>query len=207
MEYLIILFILLIIISKILNTKKVSTKIKGDIGEKRTRKVLLSLKDYKVLDDVLLESKNGTTQIDHICIGPKGVFVIEDKNYSGWIFGDENSKYWTQTIYKEKNKFFNPIRQNYGHIKATEEVIKSIGNIMPQSIIVFSDRCEFKKVNTTTPVLHREDLKSFLTIYNSEYKFDEEMIKRIYYKLLKANILDEEKRREHLERVKSIKAS
>ncbi|AIY83719.1 nuclease-related domain protein [Clostridium baratii str. Sullivan] len=206
MEYLLILIILIILL-KLLTTKKSLTKIKGDIGEKRTRKVLLSLRDYKILDDILLESKNGTTQIDHICIGPKGVFVIEDKNYSGWIFGDENSRYWTQTIYKEKNKFFNPIRQNYGHIKATEEVIKSVGDIIPQSIIVFSDRCEFKKVNTVTPVLHRSDLKSFINAYNSEYNLDEEMIKRIYYKIFKANILDEEKRREHLERVKNIKSS
>ena len=102
MKYLIILFGLIIVL-KLLTSKKSLTKIKGDLGEKRTKKVLLSLKGYKVLDDILLESKNGTTQIDHICIGPKGVFVIEDKNYSGWIFGDENSKYWTQTIYKEKN--------------------------------------------------------------------------------------------------------
>ncbi|MBP1888665.1 hypothetical protein J2Z53_000244 [Clostridium moniliforme] len=206
MKYLIILFGLIIIL-KVLTSKKSLTKIKGDLGEKRTKKVLLSLQGYKVLDDILLESKNGTTQIDHICIGPKGVFVIEDKNYSGWIFGDENSKYWTQTIYKEKNRFFNPIRQNYGHIKATENVIKNVIDVVPTSIIVFSDSCEFKRVNTVTEVLHRADLKRYLMRYNSEYNLSEDEVNKIYDALNNANITDRNLRMEHLERVKSIKAS
>ena len=40
----------------------------------------------------------GTSEIDLLFITPKGIFVIESKNYSGWIFGDEYSQYWTQSL-------------------------------------------------------------------------------------------------------------
>jgi hypothetical protein len=55
-------------------------------------------------------------------ISTKGIFVFESKNYSGWIFGSEKNRYWTQTLPKNsKNKFFNPIWQNKAHIKALSE--------------------------------------------------------------------------------------
>lgn len=56
--------------------------------------------------------------IDHVVISKYGVFVIETKNYRGWIIGNEKSEYWTQVIYKRKERLYNPIKQNYGHIKA-----------------------------------------------------------------------------------------
>jgi len=37
----------------------------------------------------------GTTQIDHIVVSRYGIFVIETKNYRGWIFGSEKQRDWT----------------------------------------------------------------------------------------------------------------
>ncbi len=42
----------------------------------------------------------GTTEIDLLLIHPKGLFVFESKNYSGWIFGNEVYQNWTQTLPK-----------------------------------------------------------------------------------------------------------
>ena len=42
----------------------------------------------------------------------------EMKTYSGWIFGDEKGREWTQSIYRKKSRFQNPMRQNYKHICA-----------------------------------------------------------------------------------------
>ena len=39
-----------------------------------------------------------TTEVDVVLIHPKGFFVIESKNYNGWIFGSEKNRYWTQTL-------------------------------------------------------------------------------------------------------------
>lgn len=94
--------------------KRIIPKIKGAVGEYKVSAKLkrLKKKDYIVLNDLLLKNGNSTSQIDHIVISKSGIFVIETKNYKGWIHGHQNSEYWTQTIYKHKRKLRNPIKQN-----------------------------------------------------------------------------------------------
>ncbi|PFC06082.1 nuclease-related domain-containing protein, partial [Bacillus cereus] len=65
-----------------------------------------------------------TTQIDHIVIAETGVFVVETKNYEGWIYGNEKAARWTQGIFRKKSSFQNTFRQNYKHIKAIEWVME-----------------------------------------------------------------------------------
>ncbi len=72
---------------------------------------------YHLIKDVTLPTVDGTTQVDHIIVSKFCIFVIETKNMKGWIFGGERQKTWTQSIYKNKNKFQNPLHQNYKHIK------------------------------------------------------------------------------------------
>ena len=64
---------------------------KGIIGERKVTKILSASlsNEYSVFNDVNLESmKSGN--IDHIVVGPTGIFVIETKNYRGKIsyYGD-----------------------------------------------------------------------------------------------------------------------
>lgn len=123
-------------------------KIKGKMGEFAVHlHVKLYLKEnYILLNDCTLpEGEQGTTQIDHILISSYGVFVIETKNYKGWIFGGEHQKMWTQKIFKQSFKFQNPIHQNYKHLKVLESVLEDV--IEPSlihSLVVFMPDCEFK---------------------------------------------------------------
>ena len=77
-----------------------SPKTKGAIGELR---VELSLggnipKEKYVINDLLLYNDSKSHQIDHIIIRKTGIFVIETKNYSGQIYGQDNQKEWTQVL-------------------------------------------------------------------------------------------------------------
>ena len=55
--------------------------IKGWFGEKKVAGYLSRLpEECTVLNDVILPTETGTTQIDHIVVSPYGVFVIETKN-------------------------------------------------------------------------------------------------------------------------------
>lgn len=119
---------------------------KGLFGEWLVRlsaKFLLDQKVYRPLHNVTLKTPDGTTQIDHIFVSRFGVFVVETKNYSGWIFGDEHQSMWTQKIFKITNKFQNPLRQNYKHVKTLEALLN-----LPQeqiySVVVFVGGSEFK---------------------------------------------------------------
>lgn len=100
---------------------------KGQIGELMVwllAHLQLDKTVYRSLHNVTLDTPDGTTQIDHVFISPYGIFVLETKNMTGWIFGSENQAHWTQKIYKQTYKFQNPLRQNYKHLKALEACLR-----------------------------------------------------------------------------------
>jgi len=119
---------------------------KGKTGELRVRYSSLSglpQETYHKFHDVLLKTLDGTTQIDHLLISRFGIFVIETKNWSGWIYGNDNDLQWTQVIYGKKYKQVNPIRQNYKHVRAVAATLKvPMDCIHP--VVVFVGRCSFK---------------------------------------------------------------
>lgn len=127
---------------------------RGNYGGFLTFSYLEKLSGHnRLLTNLYLQKKDGTTtEIDLIMISPTGIYVFESKNYSGWIFGDEESKNWTQTLQNGlKNKFYNPIWQNNGHINALKSTLGIDNSNLYKSYIVFSERCELKKINITSP--------------------------------------------------------
>lgn len=123
--------------------------LKGKMGEFAVSahvKLYLDKDHYILLNDCTLpDEQNQTTQIDHILLSPFGVFVIETKNYKGWIFGGERQKMWTQKIYKKSFKFQNPLHQNYKHQKVLEAILADIVDpALIHSVVVFMPDCEFK---------------------------------------------------------------
>jgi len=119
---------------------------KGVFGEfvvNVSANLMLDKDEYHLVKNVTLPTENGTTQIDHIIASRFGVFVVETKNMKGWIFGSANQKTWTQQIYKHKNTFQNPLRQNYKHLK-TLEALLAISDKQLYSVIVFVGESTFK---------------------------------------------------------------
>ena len=137
----------------------------GRFGEGLTagqlKRLSRRLGEGKVLRNVYVPKEGGgTSEIDVLFITSRGVFVIESKNYSGWIFGHEEDRYWTQCLQSgQKNRFYNPVLQNRGHLKWLR---RTLGEDVPlYSLVVFSERCELKKVTLTSDdvvVVKREDL-------------------------------------------------
>lgn len=113
---------------------------KGEVGERRVSNILSALpqNEYRVLNDITIRNYKGTTQIDHIVVSIYGVFVIETKYYKGWIFGTQDSQYWTQNLYGYKYKLFNPILQNNTHILSLKKVVPELEYVPIFSIVAFS---------------------------------------------------------------------
>ena len=123
-----------------------SARQKGKRGEKRVFNILSKgLPDgFIVLNDIYLPLSDGTTtQIDHIVVSQYGVFVVETKNYSGWIFANARDDEWTQVIYRRKSRFQNPLRQNYRHICVLAECL-GISKDYFHSVVAFTENCTFK---------------------------------------------------------------
>ena len=100
---------------------------------------------YHRLNGITLPRANGgSTQIDHIIVSVYGIFVIETKNYKGWIYGSEKQKQWTQAFPNgSKFKFQNPLRQNYLHIKTLADLL-GLELSYFHSMIAFIGECELK---------------------------------------------------------------
>ena len=144
MEFFILLLIItILVVCRVLR----SPGYKGKVGEEKVAiklgKLIDKLDVYTAFHDVTLRTPDGTTQIDHILLSPFGIFVIETKNMKGWIFGGEWQKRWTQVIYKKKTSFQNPIRQNYKHVKAIQQLL-SVNQKLIFNVVVFLGDAEFK---------------------------------------------------------------
>ncbi len=141
---------------------------KGKSGERtvaaRLRRGLPE--EYLILNDVYLPLADGTTtQIDHIVVSQYGIFVVETKTYSGWIFGNEKSAQWTQSIYRKKSRFQNPLRQNYLHICTLSERLR-IDRAYFHSVVAFTGECTFKTEMPENVVYSRraaDFIRSFTT--------------------------------------------
>ena len=181
--------------------------VKGFLGEIFIRFLLefLDKDKYIVINDVLILTSEGrSSQIDHVIISLYGIFIIETKNYNGWIFGNEHSKNWTQVIYKTKNQFYNPIIQNKGHVKAFQDLLSDYTSIRYIPIVVFTLKANFKKLEVTSHVVYSLSLLDTIKLYTEENisKIDMEKIHKI---ITNANNEDASVRKQHIKRIKEPK--
>jgi hypothetical protein len=100
--------------------------------------------DYHLLNHITLKHGDVTTQVDHILVSRFGVFVIETKNYTGWIFANAEHATWTQATFNDKYKFQNPVHQNYRHVLAVQALLDFVPASAIQSVVVFVGDAEFK---------------------------------------------------------------
>ena len=190
-----------------------SPKNAGKVGEKVVSWKLNWLsKEYIILNDLMLPTQYGTTQVDHIVVSPYGIFVIETKNYKGYIFGNENSKEWKQSLLGKKtiwgwtsqqHKFLNPILQNKSHSRAIKRLFPELEEYQIISIVVFSDNAQ---LNITAPnhlVINWSSLRSTINQYNLP-RISEEQVNYVVHKLKSANIVGEEAREQHVTSVQEI---
>lgn len=173
----------------------------GKIGEKNVSIMLNFLpKDYHIFNDIYLEVNGITTQIDHLIISNYGIFVIETKNYSGWIYGGDSSEYWTQNMYGKKYKFYNPIKQNLAHVNVLESTLK-IQKYKFIPIVVFAGDAELK-INSKNIVIHLLELERFILNYKTKI-FTNSDIEKIIEKLRASIILDENIEDKHIQNIKT----
>jgi hypothetical protein len=166
----------------------------------------------KFLFNIYLPKRNnGTTEIDALLICSKGLFVFESKNYSGWIFGNEANKNWTQTFplgrgRSHKERFYNPVMQNAAHITHLRPLIDRSTPVW--SIIVFSDECTLKDITIKSRnvyVINRYDVASAVTQICSGTRADiltEKEVNDIYNRLYPYTQVGHQIKKQHTERIK-----
>lgn len=167
----------------------------------------------KILVDLLIPSYNGhTNQLDLIFINRTGIYVIEVKNFTCNLEGNNTDDWVRKEFNGQRNKIHNPVKQNLSHIKSLQKLLHHYPSEYFKNIILISDECKFKYDNNTdleyeTRVINYSDLKATVRdlTKNSEEVFSDENIYRIYNELSEYARYSDEDRKRHLEYVQNIK--
>lgn len=192
----------------------------GELGEHKINIQLDQLsKEYQHLNDLLIpnsKARSGYSQIDHLLITPYALFVIETKNYNGEIKGTREERNWSVS---NRFKMYNPLMQNYGHIKAVEQLLTDYANVKYISMISFTMRCRFsidpelRKIGSDELIVYDVELTEFierkiarLKAENSAPRFTDEEVQAIKAKIASVNITDPAIRAQHIEKSKISKS-
>lgn len=189
---------------------------KGQWGESRIFNDFENISNWGhkgyTLKNVYVPTNGKTAEIDVIFISKKGIIVVESKNFSGYIFGDEKQSQWTSTLYagkyssnsSNKYKFYNPIWQNNAHIKALKQYL---GEVKTYSFVVFGNNCELKNViydSSKVCVCRERDfrrkIKQNLECLPDVY--DDNKLDEIYSRLFPLTIVDEAVKTRHVYEIK-----
>jgi hypothetical protein len=144
----------------------------GAKGEETTAKQLKSLKSkYHVFHDVVLPRTKG--DIDHITIGPNGIFVVETKNNNGTISCNGDSWIQLKTGKKGgqyKGKIGSPSKQAKRNASLLANLIRRRLHrpFHVNALVVFANKKAVLNLNhPTVPVLHAKNVCSFIENFGS----------------------------------------
>lgn len=218
MQFITIIAAIAIIVLSICSIWYNSTTQKGKRGEKRVATILSQLpEEYIILNDLIIQTEKGTTQIDHTIVSKYGVFVIETKNYRGEIYGDDSRKKWTQIIatnvtyakrwwqtytYITKNQFYNPVKQSFGHVYKIKELLSAYPLLKVIPIVVFTGGAVLKNVISRQHVIYLGNLLSVINTYKTTCLTDNE-VANILNILEKSNIRKKVSNRQHVRNLRT----
>lgn len=183
----------------IITYKLFGAKIIGWFGELWTKQSLDRLpKDkYIIINDVFIETNGFTHQIDHVIVSRYGIFSVETKQYNGFITGNKYDKNWIRHAGKNKYYYTNPIRQNYGHVKALSELL-GIDETKIFNVVCIPSRAKLK-------IEHDGELVRYDTIVDKVLSYKEEVINNvdeIVNTIKSNNITDKRIKKKHIENIK-----
>lgn len=205
------------------NTHKSYLSVMRDTGRRGEYLLYRELRSFEkngarfLFNTYLPLSSERTTEADIIMIHSSGLFVFENKNYAGWIFGDPNGQNWTQCIHHRdgrgvrKEQFLNPIRQNDLHIRAIKKTIQEVCPIY--SVIVFGNRCELKNLSESVTkdytICRTSSVESFVTKIGAIHKCDisQDRVEKMYDSLLPHSQVSKEIKRTHVVNIHVIKSN
>ncbi len=183
----------------------------GDMGEKvmlrmLTRQLPLGGHNgYRIVRNLMFETPTGTTQLDLTVVSAFGIFIVEVKNYQGWIFGGPEQPRWTQSLAGgRKFQFQNPIRQNFKHLAVLSEKTGIPQNLI-FPVVAFSNGCWFK-TEMPANVMHFTDVPDYIKKFDTIVIKPEQLTEIVETFLSWDEDIDSEKKRNHVRNLKDAHA-
>ena len=203
MEY---LWIFLGIVVAVALFKQVCLPIlKGKFGEALVKLALGKNEDGKrhIINDVTIVVEGKSSQIDHVVITDRGITCVETKNYSGRIYGDVSQQQWTQVLAygKVKNKFYNPVKQNWTHVKRLSELLGKDYPVYSMVVFAQSNTSYIKADN----VVGLWNIRSYLNTIGSAGALSPVQIDELAKKIQEFKESNTITAKEHIQEIRQIK--
>ena len=180
----------------------------GYIGELLVRLRLKRLDEtaYTTINDVLIKTAEGTTQIDHIVVSEYGIFVIETKHMTGKVYASDHTEKWKVYYGQRCKKLFNPFRQNYGHTKNLESLLSAPADVFkPILVFIRKSRLTLKRKDVKNTLLYHTELVKHIRSVTDKCITPEQ--KLIYINQINAaNSRNNKNMHEHIKYVNTKKA-
>ena len=159
----------------------------------------------------IYEGIKKSSQIDHMIVSPYGIFVIETKNHKGFIFGDMQSRVWTQVLKGEKGgkvygnrshyTFLNPALQNELHLQHLNKEWKIPRNVMTGMVVFTSPDADLS--NVSCPCCYTVDTLAMAILSYQKQIFTLKKKDRIVEMIDKRNSSSYLAEKEHINYVKT----
>lgn len=200
METVVLILFFAVVLFLIVRALRAAIMGKGAYAEEKVARRLARLpEEYHVFNDVYIRNGNRSVQIDHVVISKYGIFVIETKNYQGWVYGSANAEHWTQNIYGHKNQLYNPTRQNSSHVGALCNLFR-ITRDKTIPIIVFAGSATVR-CSADCYVIYLNQLRRVIDSHKG-IQFTDEQVLQMIEKLSAALITEKNHKREHVREVR-----
>ena len=145
-----------------------------------------------MLHDIMLRNGSETTQIDHLIFSKYGIFVIETKNFSGFITGESRDKNWVRHDKNKNTYIHNPVLQNYGHVQFLKKLLDIDENVFIPLVCIYGDCKLDVDCDKTVKLEYLVDrIEFFKDIKLLQYK-------EVYEKVKKMNIVDLQEKKQHV---------
>ena len=156
-------------------------------GEKQVTNLLSSkLSDeYLLLNGLYL--RNGGGDIDHVVLGPSGVFVLETKNWSGditcngdeWQRGGKNGFKTSPSLQVKRNA------AKIKHVIDSSPALRSLG-VMVEGIVVFTNNhATFHLNSPTVLILKLPELPNHIATYRSSGSYSSQQLEALGKEILR----------------------
>lgn len=177
---------------------------KGDIGEKKVRRVLDGFR-LPQINDAVFETAGGTTQIDHLALTPEGILVIETKTWKGELaLGKDaaTTETWSLASHAQQREYEevrNPVLQNAHHLRVVHALV---GQDVPLcNIVCFADPDMRFVSDKPAAAVTLEELEAFLRSIGADRPVTDKALKLAWTKLEEAARRDRRSRHAHAARL------
>jgi len=164
----------------------------GQQGENRAAKQLAEGLDqtHYLFNDILLRHGFRSAQIDHLVVGPRGIFVVETKNWRGSIRGQGEDTYWWQVKRpgEQPIRLKSPVLQAIRHASVLTHLLQGVGPAWPDVVPVVAfafTSTNFEVAHSPIPVVHAPQLPAVISAHKPHRVYAEGEVDRVVQFLMK----------------------